>query len=75
MLTDKDLVADPRYRVLGFAAGETVYRADGCESCGGTGYRGRGGIFELLEMTDEVSPWWAPTPTQLLFRALPFVPE
>jgi general secretion pathway protein E len=53
-LTGGDLAADPRYRVLGFAAGETVYQADGCERCSGTGYRGRAGVFELLEMTDEV---------------------
>jgi general secretion pathway protein E len=55
-LTGADLAADPRYRVLGFAAGETVYQADGCERCSGTGYRGRAGVFELLEMTDEVRP-------------------
>ena len=53
-LTGDDLAADPRYRVLGFAAGETVYHADGCERCSGTGYRGRAGVFELLEMTDDV---------------------
>jgi general secretion pathway protein E len=56
-LTAQDLVADPRYRLLGFAAGETIYRPVGCESCGGTGYRGRAGIFELLELTDEVRPF------------------
>jgi general secretion pathway protein E len=53
-LTGGDLAADPRYRVLGFAAGEPVYHADGCERCSGTGYRGRAGVFELLEMTDDV---------------------
>jgi general secretion pathway protein E len=55
-LTGDDLAADPRYRVLGFAAGETVHQADGCERCSGTGYRGRAGVFELLEMMDEVRP-------------------
>jgi type II secretory ATPase GspE/PulE/Tfp pilus assembly ATPase PilB-like protein len=25
-----------------------------CDSCGGTGYRGRTGIFELLEITDRI---------------------
>src|SRR5882762_5439271 len=55
-LTEPDIVADPRYRILGFAAGETIYRPVGCERCGGTGYRGRAGIFELLELTDEVRP-------------------
>ena len=55
-LSEQDIVADPRYRVLGFAAGETIYHPGGCERCGGTGYRGRAGIFELLELTDEVRP-------------------
>ncbi|MDB5617786.1 ATPase, T2SS/T4P/T4SS family [Tardiphaga sp.] len=53
-LTDSDIAGDPRYAVIGFEAGETVYRAAGCERCGGTGYRGRNGVFEILEMSDEV---------------------
>ncbi len=46
------------------AAGETVdtpdrrrvqaYRGAGCESCRGIGYRGRLGIFELMELSDEI---------------------
>ena len=56
VLTEQDLIADPRYRLLGFAASEAIYRPAGCESCGGTGYRGRAGIFELLELTDEIRP-------------------
>src|SRR6266436_3786454 len=56
VLTEQDLIADPRYRLLGFAARETIYRPVGCDSCGGTGYRGRAGIFELLELSDEVRP-------------------
>jgi general secretion pathway protein E len=56
LLTEQDLVVDPRYGLLGFVARETVYRPVGCESCGGTGYRGRAGIFELLELIDEIRP-------------------
>jgi general secretion pathway protein E len=56
VLAEQDLVVDPRYRLLGFAAREAIYRPVGCDSCGGTGYRGRAGIFELLELTDEVRP-------------------
>ncbi|MBU2259636.1 type II/IV secretion system protein [Patescibacteria group bacterium] len=29
----------------------TLYRGKGCEGCGDTGYRGRVGIYELLEIT------------------------
>ncbi|MBR0875104.1 Flp pilus assembly complex ATPase component TadA [Bradyrhizobium tropiciagri] len=53
-LSAADLDNDPRFAVIGFAAGEVVHEAGGCERCGGTGYRGRNGVFEILEMTDEV---------------------
>jgi type II secretory ATPase GspE/PulE/Tfp pilus assembly ATPase PilB-like protein len=33
------------------APNQTVQRAKGCEKCGGSGYRGRVGIFELLTVT------------------------
>ena len=32
--------------------GATVFQAKGCEECNQTGYRGRVGLFELLEMTE-----------------------
>ncbi len=32
----------------------SVYRADGCDRCNNTGYRGRIGIFELLVLTHEL---------------------
>jgi general secretion pathway protein E len=32
----------------------TLYRAVGCAACGGTGYRGRLGVIEVLPMNDEV---------------------
>ncbi len=31
-----------------------LYKAVGCELCGQTGYRGRVGLFELLEITDAI---------------------
>ena len=34
---------------------ETVYRAVGCKKCGGTGYRGRIGVHEVLMMSEEIS--------------------
>ena len=54
VLSAVDIAADPRYKVLGFRAGETVCHPVGCERCGGVGYRGRCGVFEVLELTDEV---------------------
>jgi general secretion pathway protein E len=53
-LTAQDLALDPRYGIVGFVAGDVVHEAHGCERCGGTGYRGRAGIFEVLEVADEV---------------------
>ncbi len=53
-LTAADLAADPRYALLGFRQGEQVTEPGGCERCSGTGYRGRTGVFEVLETTQEV---------------------
>jgi len=30
------------------------YKGDGCDKCSGTGYKGRVGIYELLQMNDEI---------------------
>ena len=32
-----------------------IYKATGCKRCNGSGYSGRIGIFEILEMTDELA--------------------
>jgi general secretion pathway protein E len=53
-LTGADFDEDPRLVTLGFRAGEVIHEPCGCERCGGTGYRGRLGVFELLEMTNEI---------------------
>jgi general secretion pathway protein E len=53
-LTSADIDNDPRFTVIGFRAGEVVHEAGGCERCGGTGYRGRNGVFEILEMNEDV---------------------
>lgn len=54
VLTEADFARDPRYAAIGLALGETVYEPVGCERCGGVGYRGRCGVFEVLEMTEDV---------------------
>jgi len=53
-LTADDLAADPRYSALGLRVGEVVHEPSGCERCGGTGYRGRVGVFELLELSPDI---------------------
>ena len=45
-------------RLLGVRARDaahlTLHRPAGCEHCGETGYRGRTGVFEVLELTDSI---------------------
>jgi len=45
-------------RLLGFKEeeleGKSTYRGAGCQRCGGSGYRGRLGIFEMIEMNSEL---------------------
>jgi general secretion pathway protein E len=53
-LSQTDLFTDPRLGEFGLAAGERIHKPGGCERCGGTGYRGRCGVFEILEVTDAV---------------------
>jgi type IV pilus assembly protein PilB len=50
-ITDEDL------------AGRHIYRGRGCQRCGNIGYRGRQGIFEMLEMNNELR--------ELAFRRAP----
>jgi general secretion pathway protein E len=53
-LTATDLAEDPRYAMLGLRVGNSVREPNGCDHCSGTGYRGRTGVFEVLEAADEV---------------------
>ncbi len=53
-LSAPDLATDPRYGTLGFRAGDRIHEPGRCERCGGAGYRGRKGVFEVLEMTPPV---------------------
>jgi general secretion pathway protein E/type IV pilus assembly protein PilB len=39
---------------LGDGAPEVFYRGRGCRACQGTGYRGRSGIFETMEVTSTI---------------------
>jgi general secretion pathway protein E len=43
-----DQVANPEGRRI------ATWHGTGCEQCNGTGYRGRQGIFELMELNDEI---------------------
>jgi general secretion pathway protein E len=53
-LRELDLAEDPRLAAFSFRSGEVLHEPCGCERCAGTGYRGRLGVFELLELTGEL---------------------
>jgi general secretion pathway protein E len=53
-LTAADITKDPRYAMLDLRAGEPVQESSGCDHCNGTGYRGRIGVFEVLEANDDI---------------------
>jgi general secretion pathway protein E len=49
------LSSDSRFNAIGFKAGDLVGEAVGCERCNNVGYRGRLGVFEILEVTEEIA--------------------
>jgi general secretion pathway protein E len=54
VLADADFAEDPRLGAFGFQCGDVIHEPVGCERCGGTGYRGRLGVFEVLELVGEL---------------------
>jgi general secretion pathway protein E len=50
-LSASDLAHDQRYASLGFKAGDHIHTATGCEWCSFTGFHGRRGVFEVIEVT------------------------
>jgi type IV pilus assembly protein PilB len=41
-------------KILGCKEGDIIYDPKGCPSCNYTGYKGRTGVFEILELDDEI---------------------
>ena len=54
LLSVRDFDADPRYTAVGCRSANVIFEPVGCERCGGIGYRGRIGVFEVLEINEEV---------------------
>lgn len=46
--------SDPEWKIQNGEAPQTLWETGGCESCSGTGYLGRIGIFELLPATSVI---------------------
>ncbi len=53
-LSAADVARDPRYTALSLAAGDTIYHPKGCDWCGLSGFRGRKGVFEVMEVTPAI---------------------
>jgi general secretion pathway protein E len=54
-LSREAVAREPRYALLGLHAGDRVGEAVGCDRCSSTGYKGRLGVFEVLEVTEEIA--------------------
>lgn len=39
---------------VNFKVGDVVYKEEGCETCGDSGFMGRFGLFEILEITEKI---------------------
>jgi len=72
-LSKEDMAQDHRYASLGFREGERLYRPKGCEWCNQTGFRGRQGVFEVLEVTpamrDAIGPRTSASELEIVARA------
>jgi general secretion pathway protein E len=53
-ITSSDLTEDHRYASLGFTVGEIVHNPKGCDWCAFTGFRGRQGVFEVMEVSPQL---------------------
>ena len=51
-------VNESQLRSVGFSAEEstrvTLFKGGGCDTCNGTGYKGRKGIYEVLRITENL---------------------
>jgi general secretion pathway protein E len=50
-VTAGELAQDHRYAALGFEVGDIVQHPKGCDWCAFTGFRGRQGVFEVMEVS------------------------
>ena len=53
----------------GRIGGNTIYRAEGCPACSHSGYKGRKGVYELMEMSNDLREMAFTGKTTLEFAA------
>lgn len=54
MCKEKIVTNQQQMNILGLSQPAYIYRPKGCPHCNNSGYRGRSGIHELLEVTDDI---------------------
>lgn len=54
VIDEERLARESRFVALGLIPGDAVGEPVGCGRCAGSGYRGRQGVFEVLEVTDAI---------------------
>ncbi|MCP4573136.1 MAG: type IV-A pilus assembly ATPase PilB [bacterium] len=52
--TEEIKLSDEALTDLGMDLGTSVWKGKGCEKCGGTGYAGRQGLYEVMPITPEI---------------------
>jgi general secretion pathway protein E len=52
--TEEDMLTDEEADLLGIDPNQSLMRGMGCERCASTGYRGRVGLYELLQVSDSI---------------------
>lgn len=53
---DENVLKDHNFPTERLKTEGPIYEAVGCDECRGSGYKGRTGIFEILQVTDEIRP-------------------
>ena len=57
-IQEDDSINESQLRTIGFSAEDatrvTLFKGKGCNTCNGTGYKGRKGIYEVLRITDNM---------------------
>jgi len=56
---DVDTIIETLYKMGGLKSGTKwteieLFKPGGCSQCGGSGYKGRGGIYEVFEITEDI---------------------
>jgi general secretion pathway protein E len=54
-VTAETIARDTRFAAVGLKAGDLVGESVGCERCANTGFRGRLGVFEVIEVTERIA--------------------